>query len=169
MPIAALLLSLLSTAAAQQDPAAEGDVIAQIQVAAPPSAVFDYLMDLDHHAKLSPEDCTKKWQLGEKTAGVGASTKLVYIAPPVWRRSLTAVLIEADERRITLDHPGNRGFVTTFDFDQAAPEGTTDLTMHTWVNPPPKPFRGVYFKWVQPHWRDCQERFLTNLAAEVGQ
>lgn len=169
MPAAALLLSLLPLAAAQQDPAAEGDIIAQLQITAPHDVVHSYLMDLEHHAALSPEDCTKKWQLGEKTDGVGASARLVYIAPPVWRRGLTAVLIEDDPRRITLDHPGNRGFVTTFDFDQAAPDGTTDLTMRTWINAPPKPFQGVYFKWVQPHWRDCQERFLTNLAAEVGQ
>ena len=160
-------LLVLSTAFAAGDPDAEGDVVASIQIAAAPDVVHAYLMDLSNHADLAEKDCTRKWQLGERTDGVGAGARLTYVAPPVWRRSLTMTIIESEPRRITIDHPGNRGFVTTFDFED--PEAAdTNVTMHTWINPPPKPLQGVYFKWVQPHWRDCQERFLASVAAAVA-
>jgi hypothetical protein len=164
LPLILLLSAPLALASA--DPDADGDVIAEISIVAPSSAIHDYLMDLGNYVDLSPDDCIQKWQLGERSEGVGASAKLRYVAPPIWRRGLTMVLIEENERRITLDHPGNKGFVTTLDMKETG-EGITSVTMHTWVNAPPKPFQGAYFKWVQPHWRDCQERFLTNLAAEV--
>jgi hypothetical protein len=164
-----LLLSLSLGTAQASDPDAEGDVIALIEISAPQDVVHRYLMNLSNHADLSPEDCTRRWEMGARHEGVGASATLVYVAPPIWRRSLTVVLLEETDTRILLDHPGNHGFVTTFDFASTGRASTTHLTMHTWISAPPKPFQGVYFRWVRPHWRECQERFLTNLAAAVGQ
>ena len=46
-------------------------------------------MNLSNHADLSPEDCTRRWEMGARHEGVGASATLVYVAPPIWRRSLT--------------------------------------------------------------------------------
>lgn len=167
--ISALLFSVSLSTAHAADPDAEGDVIALIEISASQDVVHRYLMNLSHHAELSPDDCTRKWEMGERHNGVGSSATLVYVAPPIWRRGLTAVLLEETTDRILLDHPGSRGFVTTFDFEDTGRANTTRLTMHTWISPPPKPFQGVYFRWVRPHWRECQERFLANLAAAVGQ
>lgn len=164
-----LLFSVAMASTDDVDPTAVADIVADIQITASPDKVHEYLLNLSNHADLSPDDCTRRWEMGARMEGVGASATLVYVAPPVWRRALTAVLIEETEQRIVLDHPGDRGFVTTFEFDLQAPVGMTALTMHTWINPPPKPFEGLYYKWIRPHWRDCQERFLTNLAAAVGQ
>ena len=148
------------------DPEGKGDVVAELEILASPDALRDKLTDLRNFGAFWPEGCTARFELGDKVKGEGASALITYRGEGIWRRKLTAVVSEVKEKRVTIDHPGNKGFPTTFDLVPGA-QGTV-VTMHTWVYPPPKPFQKTYFKRTQPHWQTCQEGFLRGLAASVA-
>jgi hypothetical protein len=79
-----------------------------------------------------------------------------------WHRNLTMVLSKVSEnQRIELEHPGRKGFITTWTFTER--ESFSDVELHTWVNAPPWPLRKYFYEKVQPAWRDCHGRTLENL------
>jgi len=153
------VLLLVSSSVAADWPE-DGDVVVQREIAATPAAIHDHLRNLENHPSLWPEGCSSEWEFGNTTTDVGANALVTYQAG-VWRRKLTVVLVGHDEQRVKLDHPGNRGFVMTYSLSPTA--AGTQVEMHTWINPPPKPFTGFYFKRTYPKWLVCHEGVLENL------
>ena len=137
---------LLSVAAAETfDEDAEGDVIAVRTVSAPGTTVLATLADLRNHPGFWPDGCVTNWEFGERQTGIGATASVTYRAPMGWYRKLTAVVSDITERRVDIDHPGNKGFVTTYTL--TAVESGTEVEMHTWIYAPPKPFRRANRNW----------------------
>ena len=161
-----LIWLTLATATAETfDEHAEGDVIATRTIAASTTTLLATLSDLRNHPGYWPDVCVTDWGFGERQTGLGATASVTYRGPFGWFRKLTMVITEISTTRLDIDHPGDKGFVTTYAFQPAA-SGTT-VEMHTWIYAPPKPLRGVYFKRVQPHFQSCHDGFLEGLAAAV--
>jgi len=97
-------------------------------------------------------DCTRSWVHGGTHVGVGASAQLVYKVA-LWRRKLVATISEQTDRRIVVDHAGDKGFFTTWTYE-ADGDGTR-LELRTLLNLPGKPLNRYYVNTVQPRWRDC--------------
>lgn len=159
-------LALLAPALAA-DPAilnANADVEAVKRVTMSPDELYPRLLDL--HNLEAALDCTRKWQYGETTRGVGANATLVYKVGP-WRRKLAMTLAKAEEnKRVTFDHAGDKGFVTTWTLE---PDGEgTKVDVHTYLNLPPWPVRKYYLRRIQPDWAACQERAIERMAKEIG-
>jgi hypothetical protein len=160
-----LIWLTLATAIAETfDTDSEGDVVVTRTINAPSATIMTLLSDLRNYPKLWPEGCVTDWEFGERQTGVGATAHVTYRAP-MWFRKLTMVISDITTQRVDLDHPGNKGFVTTYAMTPAA--SGTSVVMHTWINPPPKPFRRSYFKRIQPHFQTCHAGFLENLAESV--
>lgn len=165
-----LLWTCLFALAFAQEPAAptpsdgdDSDIVARTVVPASPAEVAKTLSDLRAHEGLWPEGCTRKWVHGTVNVGPGAAAELVYTMGPM-RRRLAMTLSRAEgERLVELDHAGNKGFVSRFTLTPG--ELGTEVVFHTWVNAPPKPFRKLYTRRVQPVWQSCQQGFLDALAA----
>lgn len=157
---------LLSLALAEPIPAdRNADVVASKVIAAPVETLYPHILDLKQLQAISDEGCVGRWVFGKLTSGVGATASMRYHAGAMHRR-LEMTLTKADEnKRITLDHAGNKGFITTWDF---TPQDTsTQVEVHTWLAIPPKPFRRYYFNKVQPAWVVCQQKALQNLADAI--
>lgn len=155
-----LLLSLALASPIPDDQNA--DVVASKVIAAPVEVLYAQILDLNKLKDISDEACVGRWVLGPTTTGVGATASMRYHAAGMHRR-LQMTLTKAEEnKRITLDHAGDRGFITTWTF---TPQDTaTNVEMHSWLSIPPRPFRKYYFRKVQPAWVVCQEKALQNLA-----
>ena len=160
-----LIWLTLSAAAVTFDVDAEGDVIADRVIPASTPTILSILSDLRNYPALWPDGCVSNWEFGERQTGIGATAKVTYRAPMGWYRKLTLVVSDISERRVDIDHPGDRGFVTTYEMKSA--EDGTHIEMHTWIYAPPKPFQGVYFKRILPHFESCHDGFLDNLAQSV--
>lgn len=161
-----LLLTTALALAGKWD-GAETDVIVERVIPAPAEALYTPLTDLQALARVFPTDCVNDWTHGTRTAGVGALTRVTYRMGPM-RRRLTATLTKAEPGRyVELDHMGRKGFVTQVRLEELA-AGGTKVTLGTWIEAPPWPFKGVYFKKVRPAWLACYERTLDNLAATAG-
>ena len=143
----------------------KGDVVAKRVVNAPPSEVYSWLLDLEHHEKMWPEGCTSKWEYGTTRAGIGASAQLTYRVSTM-RRRLTATLAEGDpDRYLKVDHAGRMGFATTWTLEDV--DGGTRVEVHTWVDPPPWPLTATYMNRVRPEWKECHRGALDNLSRGV--
>ena len=160
-----MLLFLLPVAFAGKWDGAETDVYAERVVAAPPEAVFSYLLDLGHLRAIYPTDCVGLWEPGERTFGEGANAIVRYDIAAMHRK-LPMTLVRAEAPRlIDLDHLGPRGFVTRWTL---TPEGEgTKVRIETPLNAPPPPFRGYFQNVIRPEWTDCYARTLENLAGAV--
>ena len=164
------MLWLLLTAAQAASPWIDvnADVIAHQTVAASPESTFEHVMDLQNQAELLPEDCVTRWVFGVQTAGVGATARLTYV-PSVLRRRLGATITRADQDipeigayLLEIEHPGNRGFVTRWEIAPADPTGS-EVTVTTYLNNPPWPFREIYHLQIKPAWEACYTTALTKL------
>jgi uncharacterized protein YndB with AHSA1/START domain len=162
-----VLAMCASTAMAEEEkkelPA--GDVIAKRLVRATPDDVYRQLMDFRFHEGLWPSGCTKKWEFGTTSTGVGANARLTYRSA-MMRRRLTATIAEGDPGRyIKIDHAGRNGFATTWTLTDKG--GDTSVEVHTWVDPPPWPLTKMYMNQVRPAWKSCHQGLLDNLARKV--
>jgi uncharacterized protein YndB with AHSA1/START domain len=141
--------------------AEDGDVVALRRIAASPEQAYAQVLDLSSHPQLWPEGCVDRWEQGSQASGVGASARLRYRAG-AWRRSLTAIIQKADPpRRIDVEHPGRKGFVTTWTFTPAA--GGVEVELHTWILAPPRPFKRAWERRIRPAWQRCHEGALEGL------
>ena len=137
------------------------DVVATREIAAPGEAVTATVSDLRRYAELFPADCATEWELQERTAGVGARARVRYTIGSM-RRRLVMVISKDEPGLLELDHEGNKGFFTQI---RAVPSaGGSAVAWSTFLEPPPWPFRGVFYKEVQPAWVDCHARALQALA-----
>ncbi|MDP2304846.1 MAG: SRPBCC family protein [Pseudomonadota bacterium] len=162
-----MLLLLIPMALAGKWDGAETDIHAERVIAAPPEAVFSYLLDLGHLRAIFPTDCVGKWEPGERTFGEGANAIVRYDMAAM-HRTLPMTLVRAEAPRIIdLDHLGPRGFITRWTLTPEPPgeEGSaTKVRLETPLNAPPAPFRGYFQNVVRPEWMGCYTRTLDNLA-----
>lgn len=162
-----LILLLAAPAGAENRWAGhDPDIVVTATVGASPAEVYAYLLDLTHQPALWPADCATGWTPGAVTQGLGASMEVRYVASE-WNRNLTMILAKAQEDlRVTLDHPGDKGFITTWTLRPDA--FGTQVELHTWIQAPPWPFRGPYFKRVKPAWQDCHQRTVDALGPALA-
>lgn len=158
--------TLLLSFALAAEPAPNADVVATKVVQVAPQAFYDQLLNL-RNLEGALSACTRKWEFGDKTEGVGAGATLVYKMKS-FRRRLTMTLSKVDEgRRVTFDHPGNKGFVTVWTLTPAG-DGqdaqATEIDVHTYLQLPPWPLKRYYLNKIQPEWRACQEQAISKLA-----
>lgn len=150
-----LLLQAALAAPVIEEPNA--DVVAAQVVPVTVDVLYPKLLDLrTYEAAL---DCTKKWEHGDRSKGIGASARTTYKVK-MMRRRLVMVVSKAEENEhVDLDHAGNKGFVTRWKLE---PQGdSTRVEVHTYIQAPPKPFKSYYFNKVQPAWAACQDRAIT--------
>lgn len=161
-----LALCLALPAVAADLPLPDSDVVADRLMPQSPDRIYAHLLELRNHEALWGEGCSKNWVFGQVTQGPGASAQLVYV-PSLMHRKLTATLSKAvPDRSIDIDHAGNKGFVTRWTL---TPEGDgTRVSVHTYVEAPPKPFVNTYYKRVQPAWTTCHQQALDALEKRVA-
>jgi carbon monoxide dehydrogenase subunit G len=160
------MISLVFAAAFAASPYAdrETNITATESIDASPEAVFAAVQDLETFREILP--CASDWSFGTVTRGQGASLQLTYDIGSMHRR-LNAVISQVKEPRVVdYDHAGNKGFVTRW---QIAPEDSgSTVTMTTYLNPPPWPFKKMYFERIEPQWNSCYSEALTALSAKVA-
>jgi hypothetical protein len=140
----------------------ETDVRVEAQVPLSPEAVTEALADLRRWETLFDVSCLKRWEHGERSAGQGATARVVY-TPGLMNRRLDVVVKEVVEgRKVLLDHLGNRGFFTKITV--AAGEAGTTVVVETPISAPPWPFRKLYHLDVKPMWVECYRAALGKLA-----
>jgi uncharacterized protein YndB with AHSA1/START domain len=141
------------------------DVVAERTIAAPPSAVYAVLTDLNALGEIWPERCVSEWVVATPATGAGARTTLRYTIGVV-RKRVPAVLGNLQQdRTVDLVHEGKRDLTTRWALT-AAGEGT-EVTMTTFLTAPPWPLTGPYFTKIKPDWEACQADLLTALAARA--
>jgi len=130
-------------------------------VSASPMEIFEAVDDLKELSEVFPATCLQDWALSGQTAGVGARGRVTYRFEKLKRR-LTVTISKAETGRyVELDHLGPKGFITRWLMVEE--EEGTKLSLETFMNPPPWPFKGYYFKVIQPKWHACYELTLDNL------
>jgi len=162
----ALGLSGGSALADTESSAQSSDIVAIRSVGATPEALVAVLSDLRRVETLWPTDCTRDWLHGAVSVGPGASAQLTYTMGPMRRRLAATVSRVEAERFVELDHAGKRGFITRWVLTPG--ELGTSVEAHTWIQPPPWPFKKLYTNRVQPVWQDCQAGFLEALSEAVA-
>lgn len=156
---------LLSLALAGKWDGKNADVVAERVIAAPATALYDYLMDLDRYRVLYSQDCIGTWEKGTQSAGFGATATARYDMGAMHRK--LPIVLQKGSPGVYVDyhHPGNKGFTTRWAFTEV--EGGTRVVVNTAMNAPPWPLTGYYFQGVQPEWVACQSEALDALAQKV--
>ena len=159
-----MVLALLLASALAED---GSDIVVSHRFRASPETLYEHLLDVQNIKNAAPESCMRKWVLYERTEGLGAQFRVVYQMEG-WRRRLDGSVVAAESpRRIEWDHHGNRGFITRFTFKPD--DGGTEVTVHTYLNDPPWPFRRYFERKVQPTWQACYRDMLDNVASVLGE
>lgn len=137
------------------------DIRVEVDVALPAAEVSARLADLERASSLFAPSCLTRWSFGIPAAGVGGRARVTY-TPSLMSRRLTVVVDEHDPgQRVVWDHEGPRGFWATFDLEER--QGRTYILMETPLQPPPWPFRDLFFLKVKPAWESCIEDALHRL------
>ena len=134
-------------------------------IAAEREAVYEQIDDLKELSALYPATCVSDWEFDDQTTGVGARGEVTYRFEKFRRR--LAVTIEKAEasRYVELDHLSSKGFITRWLVEES--EAGSVVSLKTYINPPPWPFKGYYFKKIKPAWTICYQQTLDNLEARV--
>lgn len=123
--------------------------------------IYAEVNDLRSLSEIFPATCVQDWALSGQTEGLGARGRVTYRFEKLKRR-LTVTISKAEAGRyVELDHLGSKGFISRWLMVEE--EGGTTLSLETFMNPPPWPFRGYYYRSIQPKWRACYELTLDNL------
>jgi hypothetical protein len=141
----------------------DSNVTSTATIAAPPADVYGRIDDWNGLRAIFDAECVNDWIVGDQAEGIGAEARMTYHNAMMHRRLTAKVAKLVPDRYVDLEHLGNKGFVTRFELKPAG-EGATEVTMTTYTNPPPWPFKAYYFKRVKPAWTTCQDRALANLA-----
>jgi hypothetical protein len=107
--------------------------------------------------------CSSEWELQERTTGVGARAKALYTIGPMRQRLVGVFRQDEPGVVLKLETEGKRGWFTQLTFADA-PEGMTEVTLHTPLVAPKWPFTGVFFTKVRPAWEQCYNELLGSLA-----
>ena len=117
-----------------------------------------------HVLELLPDRCVSELTLGEPTSGYGAPFRVRYHAGS-WTRLVEARVAEVGHRHVDLEHVGRFGFTTRFGLVPV--DDGIEVTMTTFLDPPPWPFKRAFYTKVRPAWASCHADLLTALAGSV--
>jgi hypothetical protein len=107
--------------------------------------------------------CATEWELQERTTGVGARARALYLIGPMRQRLVGVIRKDEPGLVLELETEGKRGWITQVTFADA-PEGSTEVRLLTPLLPPKWPLKGVFYKEVRPAWQRCYADLLTSLA-----
>lgn len=160
-----MLYFLIGVALAGRWDGYESDVTAWRLIEAEPGAVYAAVSDLRVLEELSPDECAQDWDHGPTSVGEGATASVTYRWDVVRRRLDATITAATPDRLVDITHAGNKGFTTRFALEDV--EGSTRVTITSYVAPPPWPFREKYYLTIRPVWTNCYVETLANLAARV--
>ena len=140
---------------------AESDVRVTRLVDAEPRVIHEQLDDLREWTGRWPEDCATQAELGPTTTGAEASAAIRYTFGPLRRRLEMRVSRDEPGHVFEIEHPSKRGWFAQVTYQQVD-EGT-EIVLLTPLNPPPWPFKGVFFRKIRPAMEDCYRRWLTGI------
>jgi uncharacterized protein YndB with AHSA1/START domain len=145
------------------------DIVAERVIQAPAERVTGALADLALVSKLVPADCIGRWEVGQRTAGEGATAQVRYDIGLMHRSLALTVSRVVTGRYVDWDHPGRTGFVTRF---TVAPlpdsEGSSRVKMESYFTGPPWPLKRYYHRVMKPEWEGCQGRTLEALSRSLA-
>lgn len=106
--------------------------------------------------------CASEWELQERTAGVDARARALYTIGPLRRRLVGVIRKDEPGLVTTIELEGEKGWITQITFGDA-PEGMTEVVLHTPLNAPKWPVTGIFFTKVRPAWEQCYDELLAGL------
>ena len=118
------------------------DIVIERQLPVSADVLVPKLADFEFAEAIFPEDCMQDWSHGTTTRGMGAITRVTYHMGSMKRR-LTAKVSRVENHVVEYDHEGKKGFITQWRLKPV--DGGTELSLGTYLNPPPWPFRPVFF------------------------
>lgn len=151
---------LVAVASAGKWDGQEADVLLRQVVPLPREEVQRILGDWRGWERLLP--CASEWELQERTAGVDARARALYRIGPLRRRLVGVIRKDEPGLVTTLELEGDKGWVTQITFGDA-PDGMTEVVLHTPLNAPKWPVTGVFFQKVRPAWQQCYAELLAGL------
>jgi len=138
---------------------ADPNIIATTVVSGSVDALIAQLSDTQT-LRLFPDDCVSELTLGDPGSGYGAPFRVRYRAGP-WSRLVEGHVSDVGRRHVDLTHVGRFGFTTRF---ALVPQGDqTEVTMTTFLDPPPWPFKRAFYTRVRPAWTQCHADLLAAL------
>jgi len=140
------------------------DVVVERELSVPVEVLVPQLADFTFAEQIFPAECLTDWTHGSTTSGMGALTRVTYSVGAMKRR-LTATITRMEDHVVEYDHTGKKGFITQWRL--SAGESGTKISLGTYINAPPWPFRGMYFRKIHPAWMACYGQTLDNLEAAV--
>ncbi len=148
----------------------ESNIVATTTIEAHVDTVRDKFADMDT-MNLYPPDCVSELQLGEPRQGYGAPFRVRYHAGP-WTRLVEGRVEEVGHRHVDVEHVGRFGFTTRYAVEvpqgaQASDGGPVNVTMTTFIDHPPWPFRKAFYTRVRPGWTACHDSLLAAVKAEL--
>lgn len=160
-----MIVVLTSLALAGKWDGMEADIVAEVTMNAAMPVIREQFEDL-HTLDLYSDDCASERMIGEPSAHVGAPFRVRYDAGP-WSRLAEGTISEVGHQYVDWDHTGRYGFTTRYQFAEDPATSGTVVTMTTFLDMPPWPFRGIFFKRVRPGWAACHHELLTAVAAKL--
>ncbi len=157
-------IALAAVAAAGKWDGAETDVEVTKLVELEPDAIHAKLDDLAKWAARWPDDCATQWEPGPTTASTEGTGTIRYTFGPLRRRLDLEVTRDEPGHVFEIEHPGKRGWFTQVTY-RRVDEGT-EVVMLTPLNPPPWPFKPMFFNKIRPAMADCYERWLEGLVGD---
>ncbi|MFT7521413.1 MAG: hypothetical protein ACI9MC_003564 [Kiritimatiellia bacterium] len=153
-----MLALLIATAMASPN----ADVVVTRDIELPAAQVHSAIVDVGDLHSAWTDPCMRKWTMGTKTSGEGATFTVTYQLAAFRKKSHVAVSTVKDSR-IEWDHIGNSGWVMRFKIDDKG--DNTKLTVHTYLDTPPWPIAKYFTNKVHPAWVACQT-VLVDVIAE---
>ncbi len=167
------LLLLVSVALAGKWDGRPTDVVAERVVRVPASDATTALADLSRMARIIPADCIGSWEVGQRTAGEGATAMVRYDIGLMHRSLALTVSRVVPGRYVDWDHPGRKGFVTRYALEtlsngSESEPPSTRVTATSYFSGPPWPLKRYYHTVMMPEWQACQARTLEALEATLA-
>lgn len=160
-----MIVALMSLALAGKWDGMEADIVAEVTVNASVPVVRAQFEDL-HTLDLYSDACASERIIGEPSAHVGAPFRVRYDAGP-WSRLAEGTIADVGHQYVDWEHTGRYGFTTRYQFAEDVATSGTVVTMTTFLDTPPWPFMGIFFKRVRPGWAACHHELLTAVAAKL--
>lgn len=160
-----LWFALTSLALAGRWDDVDANIYAEVDINAPYEVVQDQLLDL-RTLELYSDECVSELTIGAPSIGYGAPFRMRFHAGP-WSRLVEGRIAEVGARYVDVEHTGKYGFTTRYLLEPSEDGTGTHLKMTTFLDPPPWPFKPIFYRKVRPGWTACHDELVTALAAEL--
>jgi len=138
--------------------ALDPDIYSGAVVAQPPEVVSAHLADLRWVSENLPEDCAKRWALGEPMTGAGARARHSWHVSWLRRRLTLEVIDVVPGDKVVWEYLGDKGFFVRFDLTEED-EGTSIAVVQPMMAPV-WPTREVYHERIKPGFAQCWAQLL---------